>query len=87
MTIRKIFFFILRFQVRLKCVRTLKSLFTHQDRAVATPYIHTLAPQLVEFLYTDSARKLYSDGELSVTVETIITVESLIELAEPHNRK
>lgn len=71
----------------MKCVRTLKSLFTHQDRTVATPYIHTLAPQLVEFLYSDSAKKLYSDGELSVTVETIITVESLIELAEPHNRK
>lgn len=59
----------------------------HQDRAVATPYIHTLAPQLVEFLYSESAKKLCSDGELSVTVETIITVESLIELAEPHNRK
>ncbi|KAJ8926889.1 hypothetical protein NQ314_020740, partial [Rhamnusium bicolor] len=72
--------------VRLKCVRTLKSLFAHQDRAVATPYIHTLAPQLVEFLYSDSARKLFSDGELSVTVETIVTVESLIELAEPQNR-
>ncbi|KAJ8983314.1 hypothetical protein NQ317_010852 [Molorchus minor] len=72
--------------VRLKCVKTLKSLFAHQDRTVATPYIHTLAPQLVEFLYSDSAKKLYSEDELSVTVETIVTVESLIELAEPHNR-
>ncbi|KAJ8955466.1 hypothetical protein NQ318_003566 [Aromia moschata] len=33
--------------VRLKCVKTLKSLFVHPDRRVAIPYIHTLAPQLV----------------------------------------
>lgn len=65
----------------------LKSLFSHPDRAVATPYIHTLAPQLVEFLYSDSARKINSDGELSVTLEAIVTIESLVGLAEPQNRK
>lgn len=73
--------------MRLKCVQTLKSLFAHPDRTVATPYIHTLAPRLVEFLYSDSARNIFSDGELVVTLETIVTVESLIELAEPQNRK
>ncbi|XP_044256431.1 HEAT repeat-containing protein 5B isoform X4 [Tribolium madens] len=72
--------------VRLKCVQTLKSLFAHPDRKVATPYIHTLAPRLVEFLYSDVARNIFSDGELFVTLETIVTVESLIELAEPQNR-
>ncbi|XP_063929374.1 HEAT repeat-containing protein 5B isoform X4 [Zophobas morio] len=72
--------------VRLKCVQTLKSLFSHPDRAVATPYIHTLAPRLVEFLYSDAARNIFSDGELLVTLETIVAVESLIELAEPQNR-
>ncbi|CAH0562547.1 unnamed protein product [Brassicogethes aeneus] len=72
--------------VKLKCVKTLKSLFAHPDRAVATPYIHTLAPQLVEYLYSDSARKIFSDGELAVTLETIVTIESLIGLAELQNR-
>ncbi|XP_049821749.1 HEAT repeat-containing protein 5B isoform X2 [Aethina tumida] len=72
--------------VKLKCVKMLKSLFSHPDRAVATPYIHTLAPQLVEFLYSDSARKINSDGELSVTLEAIVTIESLVGLAEPQNR-
>ncbi|CAH1153655.1 unnamed protein product [Phaedon cochleariae] len=72
--------------VRLKCVRTLKSLFGHHDRAISTPYIHTLAPQLVEFLYSDTAKKPYSDGELLVTIETITAIESLIELAEPDTR-
>lgn len=74
-------------QIRLKCIQTLRSIFSHSDRTVATPYIHTLAPRLVEFLYTDNARNVLCDGELSVTLETIITVESLITLAEPQNRK
>lgn len=68
-------------------MQTLKQLFAHPDRTVATPYIHTLAPRLVEFLYSDAARNIFSDGELFVTLETIVTVESLIELAEPQNRK
>ncbi|XP_044766090.1 HEAT repeat-containing protein 5B isoform X1 [Coccinella septempunctata] len=72
--------------VRLKCVQTLKSLFAHPDKSIATAYIHSLAPRLVEFLYTDNARKIYSDGELLVTLETIGCVESLISLAEPQNR-
>ncbi|XP_017777275.1 PREDICTED: HEAT repeat-containing protein 5B isoform X3 [Nicrophorus vespilloides] len=72
--------------VRLKCVQTLKSIFSHSDRSVATPYIHALAPRLVEFLYADSARQIFSDGELSVTLEAIVTVEALIGLAEPQNR-
>lgn len=71
----------------MRCVRTLKSLFLHNDRLVSTPYIHTLAPHLVEFLYSDAAKKPYSDGELLVILETITAVESLIELAEPEKRK
>lgn len=67
-------------------MQTLKSIFAHQDKLVATPYIHTLAPRLVEFLYSDGAKKILSDGELAVTLESIITVESLITLAEPQNR-
>ncbi|XP_031336319.1 HEAT repeat-containing protein 5B-like [Photinus pyralis] len=72
--------------VRLKCIQTLKSVFLHTDRTVATPYIHALAPRLVEFLYSENSHKLLSDIELSITLKTIVTVESLINLAEPQNR-
>ncbi|KAK5639624.1 hypothetical protein RI129_012116 [Pyrocoelia pectoralis] len=72
--------------VRLKCIQTLKSVFSHTDRSVATPYIHALAPRLVEFLYSENSHKLLSDIELSITLKTIVTVESLITLAEPQNR-
>lgn len=74
------------YTIKLKCVQTLKSIFAHQDRLVATPYIHSLAPRMVEYLYSDTARRVLTDGELQVTTEIIITVESLITLAEPQNR-
>lgn len=71
----------------MKCVQTLRSIFSHSDRSVATPYIHALAPRLVECLYFDTAKQILTESELSVTVETITTVESLIALADPKHRK
>lgn len=55
--------------------------------SVSTPYIHALAPRLVEYLYSDKAKHVSSEVELFVTFEAITTVESLISLAEPQNRK
>ncbi|XP_066155601.1 HEAT repeat-containing protein 5B isoform X1 [Euwallacea fornicatus] len=74
------------YPTKLKCIKTLKSLFAHPEKAVATPYIHSLAPQLVEYLYSEKAKKPSSSEEFYITVETINAVESLIALAEPHNR-
>ncbi|XP_019760374.2 HEAT repeat-containing protein 5B isoform X2 [Dendroctonus ponderosae] len=74
------------YSTKLKCIKTLKSLFAHPDKSVATPYIHSLAPQLVEFLYSDQAKQITSNEEFCMTFETINAVESLIALAEPHNR-
>lgn len=71
----------------MKCIKTLKSLFSHPEKSVATPYIHSLAPQLVEFLYSEKAKKLSSNEDFRITVEAINAVESLIALAEPHNSK
>lgn len=62
-------------------------MFTLQDRSIATPYIHMLAPQLVEYLYSETYKKINSEGELLITVETINTLESLIDRAEPKDRK
>lgn len=68
-------------------MQTLKSIFSHSERAVATPYIHALAPRLVEYLYATSAQNIANEGELALTGETIATVEMLITLAEPQHRK
>nr|CAD7424523.1 unnamed protein product [Timema monikensis] len=73
-------------QVKLKCVQTVRTIFAHSDRNVATPYIHALAPRIIEFLYTDASRLPVSDAQLSLTLESIHTVETLITLAEPKHR-
>ncbi|XP_067013409.1 HEAT repeat-containing protein 5B [Anabrus simplex] len=72
--------------VKLKCVQTMRTIFAHSNRSIATPYIHALAPRLIEYLYTESSKQLLSDAELSLTLESIQTVETLITLAEPQHR-
>lgn len=82
----KIFFFVF-LQVKLKCVQTLRTIFQHPDRNIATPYIHALAPRLVEFLYTEGSKQISSETELSLTLEIFQTVEVLVGLAEPKHSK
>ncbi|XP_043289102.1 HEAT repeat-containing protein 5B isoform X2 [Venturia canescens] len=72
--------------VKLKCVQTLKTIFVHPERSISTPYIHALAPRLVEYLYSDKSKQVTSEIELSFTLECISTIEALIALAEPTNR-
>lgn len=73
--------------VRLRCVQTLRGIFVNAELRVARPYIHALAPRIVEALCAPGAREPHSEAELAVTLEGVQTVESLIVLAEPQNRK
>ncbi|XP_053671302.1 HEAT repeat-containing protein 5B isoform X1 [Anopheles nili] len=72
--------------VRLKCVQTMRSIFANGELKVSTPYIHALAPRLIEHLYSEEARNPASEQELALVLEGITTVETLIALAEPQNR-
>ncbi|XP_039288533.1 HEAT repeat-containing protein 5B isoform X2 [Nilaparvata lugens] len=73
-------------QVRVKCVQTLRSIFSHSEKAVTTGYIHALAPRIVEYLHSEAARNPTSDNELLLTLESIYTIESLVPLSEPKHR-
>lgn len=74
--------------VRLKCVQTIRSIFINADlKTVATPYIHALAPRIIENLYADNTKVPKDEIELALILESITTVESLITLAEPQNRE
>lgn len=75
------------FMIKLKCIQTMRSIFVNADLKVATPYIHALAPRMIEGLYTPNAKYPKNDVELSIILESITTVETLISLAEPQNRK
>ncbi|XP_011297784.1 HEAT repeat-containing protein 5B isoform X2 [Fopius arisanus] len=72
--------------VKLKCVQTLKTIFLYPEKSISTPYIHALAPRIVEYLYSDRSQLVESEVELSYTLECVGTIESLIALAEPGNR-
>ncbi|XP_021705387.1 HEAT repeat-containing protein 5B isoform X3 [Aedes aegypti] len=73
--------------VRLKCVQTMRSIFVNADLKVSTPYIHALAPRLIETLFAESNRIPASDMELAIILEGITTLEALIALAEPQNHE
>ncbi|XP_046742187.1 HEAT repeat-containing protein 5B isoform X2 [Diprion similis] len=72
--------------VKLKCIQTLRTIFMHPERSVSTPYIHALAPRLVEYLYSESSKQVSTETQLTLTLESIATIEALISLAEPANR-
>lgn len=61
----------------------MRRIFAHSDRTVSTPYIHALAPRVIEYLYTEESRHFDSEADLSLTLESIRTVDSLITIAEP----
>ncbi|XP_034114354.2 HEAT repeat-containing protein 5B isoform X4 [Drosophila albomicans] len=71
--------------VKLKCIETTRSIFTKADLKTSTPYIHALAPRIIESLYAESSKLPASELELQVTLESIVTVDQLIELAEPQH--
>ena len=73
--------------IRLKCVQTIKSIFVNAELKVATPYIHALAPRIIENLFADNTKTPKDEVELALILESITTVDSLITLAEPQNRK
>lgn len=71
----------------MQSLETLRRVFGHVDRAVAAPYIHALAPRVLELLYTEQSRRPSSELELKVSIESIRTVEALVGLTQPSHRK
>lgn len=73
--------------VKLKCIQTTRSIFVNADLKVATPYIHALAPRIIEALCAPNAKNPKNELELNILLESITTIEALISLAEPQNSK
>ncbi|KAH8294799.1 hypothetical protein KR018_003155, partial [Drosophila ironensis] len=72
--------------VKLRCIETTRSIFARAELKTATPYIHALAPRIIESLYAESSKTPSNELELQVTLESVVTVEQLIDLAEPQHR-
>ncbi|KAJ8360050.1 hypothetical protein SKAU_G00165750 [Synaphobranchus kaupii] len=72
--------------VQARCYQLLLSVFQHCNRALSTPYIHALAPLVVEKLKGVERVRPGSATELHAVQEGIKVLESLVALGEEQNR-
>uniref|UniRef100_A0A1A9X2M8 HEAT repeat-containing protein 5A n=1 Tax=Glossina brevipalpis TaxID=37001 RepID=A0A1A9X2M8_9MUSC len=72
--------------VKLRCIQTTQSIFSKAEAKISTPYVHALAPRIIEGLYLDTTKQPRTEIELQIVLESVMTVETLIDLAEPQNR-
>ncbi|KAH1172680.1 hypothetical protein KIL84_016519 [Mauremys mutica] len=72
--------------VQAKCYQLLLSVFQHTNRALSTPYIHSLAPIMVEKLKAVECNRPNSNTELLAVQEGIKVLETLVALGEEQNR-
>ncbi|KAI2523026.1 HEAT repeat containing 5B, partial [Homo sapiens] len=71
--------------VQAKCYQLLLSVFQHSNRALSTPYIHSLAPIVVEKLKAVERNRPASNIELLAVQEGIKVLETLVALGEEQN--
>ncbi|XP_067149385.1 HEAT repeat-containing protein 5B isoform X3 [Apteryx mantelli] len=72
--------------VQAKCYQLLLSVFQHTNRALSTPYIHSLAPIMVEKLKAVERNRPNNSMELLAVQEGIKVLETLVALGEEQNR-
>lgn len=69
-----------------RCYQLLLSVFQHCSRALSTPYIHALAPILVEKLKAAETNPPQTNAELQATQEGVRVLETLVGMGEEQNR-
>ncbi|XP_061083736.1 HEAT repeat-containing protein 5B isoform X2 [Conger conger] len=72
--------------IQARCYQLLLSVFQHPSRALSTPYIHALAPLVVERLKGVERVRPQSPAELQAVQEGTRVLEGLVGLGEEHNR-
>uniref|UniRef100_A0AAZ3NW36 HEAT repeat-containing protein 5B n=1 Tax=Oncorhynchus tshawytscha TaxID=74940 RepID=A0AAZ3NW36_ONCTS len=72
--------------VQARCYQLLLSVFQHPSRALSTPYIHALAPLMVEKLKGVERSRPGTVTELQAIQEGIGVLENLVGMAEEQNR-
>uniref|UniRef100_A0A665WIX5 HEAT repeat-containing protein 5B n=1 Tax=Echeneis naucrates TaxID=173247 RepID=A0A665WIX5_ECHNA len=72
--------------VQARCYQLLLSVFQHSSRALSTPYIHALAPLMVEKLKAVERKRPGTAAELQAVQEGIRVLENLVSMGEEQNR-
>uniref|UniRef100_A0A668AFH4 HEAT repeat-containing protein 5B n=1 Tax=Myripristis murdjan TaxID=586833 RepID=A0A668AFH4_9TELE len=73
-------------RVQARCYQLLLSVFQHSSRALSTPYIHALAPLMVEKLKAVECSRPGTAAELQAVQEGIRVLENLVGMGEEQNR-
>ncbi|XP_054269957.1 HEAT repeat-containing protein 5B-like isoform X2 [Macrosteles quadrilineatus] len=73
-------------QVQIKCMQTFRSILGHSAANVSAGFIHALAPKVLQYLHGEQARRVTTDLDLVLTLESLGVVEALVRLAEPQHR-
>ncbi|XP_078089813.1 HEAT repeat-containing protein 5A isoform X2 [Mustelus asterias] len=68
------------------CYKLLQSVFQHPNRAVSTPYIHSLTVLIVDRLREVEKEKPRTYAELQAVQEGMKTLETLVSMADEQNR-
>ena len=74
-------------QVQARCYQLLLSVFQQSSRAVSTPYIHALAPVVVEKLRAVERCRPASPAELQGVQEGVRALEGLVAMGDEQNRE
>ncbi|XP_031729761.1 HEAT repeat-containing protein 5B isoform X2 [Anarrhichthys ocellatus] len=72
--------------VQARCYQLLLSVFQHSSRVLSTPYIHALAPVMVEKLKAVERSRPGTAAELQAVQEGIRVLENLVGMGEEQNR-
>ncbi|XP_061693976.1 HEAT repeat-containing protein 5B [Syngnathoides biaculeatus] len=72
--------------VQARCYQLLLSVFQHPSRPLCTPYIHALAPLMVEKLKAVEQSRPMTAAELQAVQEGIRVLENLVGMGEEQNR-
>uniref|UniRef100_A0AAY4EM27 HEAT repeat-containing protein 5B n=1 Tax=Denticeps clupeoides TaxID=299321 RepID=A0AAY4EM27_9TELE len=72
--------------VQARCYQMLLSVFQHPSRGLSTPYIHALAPLVVEKLKAVERSRPSSPPELQAVQEGVKVLENLVAMGEEQNR-
>ncbi|KAK3872016.1 hypothetical protein Pcinc_014808 [Petrolisthes cinctipes] len=71
--------------VRIQCIQTLESIFSHSDSEISTAYIQALAPRILQLLH-QTPSNVDSAEQYTLLTESISAMELLLPRTLPHHR-
>ena len=74
--------------IQVKCLQTLQLIFRHDNKRVTFPYIHALAPRIVELLIkeTNNTNVAITNEKYHVVMNALIAFETLVDVADTNKK-